>query len=530
MTEINIALIAIYRYLNFPVRIMHRLLEDIEGIKPHSIFFRNFEANLGKVPTKTEEDLFVKQIAALNPKIVGFSVLSPYVPIARRLTKLIKDNTSSLVIWGGIHPTISPEACINEADMICVGEGENAIVDLAVNLRDGKDCRKIKNLWINNNGRIIRNTLRPLIQDLDALPALSYGNDSFYFIDANKLKKEDPLLRGYYLWIQTSRGCPFACSYCVNSLLQSLFKDLGPYTRRRSVDSIINEIKQNVVLSKTMNHVYFIDEVFGSDKIWLDEFESRYKKEIGIPFTVEYHPKMVKSRMLKKLVSAGLDTIKIGIQDGSDRIRNNIYHRPGKNKDIIDLSNRIYSYGIKIRYDLIMDNPYDTESSLEESIDLLLQLPKPLSFNLYSLQYFPDYPLTERAIKDGHLEEEEVTPDKLMETNFKNWSFSPRLLPYTRKQILQNIIWLIAWGHIGDWIVKRGVFGSSLSSRVCSIYMNFKALIFGKILGVGGIAWRHNWMFYLIKGFGYLLKGDTKTFYYKVRKHMRVIGMKLFNN
>lgn len=174
-------LVAMYKYYNFPIRIMHTLLEDIDNINPYTIFFKNCETNIFDFPTKKEYDLFVKKIIDLNPKAVGISVLSPYVPIARRLTKLIHDNSSALVIWGGIHPTISPESCINDADIICIGEGEGAIVELATHLRDGDDYSNVKNLWINNNKLIKKNPMRALIQHIDSIPFPSYGNGSFYF-------------------------------------------------------------------------------------------------------------------------------------------------------------------------------------------------------------------------------------------------------------------------------------------------------------------------------------------------------------
>ena len=240
--------------------------------------------------------MFVNKIIELKPAFVGISVLSPYVPIAKRLTKLIRDNSLSLVIWGGIHPTISPDSCIKEADIICVGEGEGAITDLVTHLRDGKEYLNIENLWINNGGHIIRNPMRSLMQDLDSLPFPSYGNDSFYFIDSNRITTKDPTLLDSCLTIQTSRGCPYVCSYCVNSLLRPLFKNLGPYTRRKSVNNIIREIKENLNLSgNARDYVLFVDEVFGTDKSWLDEFESIYKKEIGLPFYVEYNPELINS-------------------------------------------------------------------------------------------------------------------------------------------------------------------------------------------------------------------------------------------
>jgi len=285
------------------------------------------------MPTEIEESLFVQQIIDLKPKLVGISVLSPYFLVAKRLTKLIKENSSALVIWGGVHPTISPETCIDETDLICIGEGEGAITELVACLRDGTDYSHIENLWIKNGTDIVRNPMRPLIQDLDSLPFPSYGNDSFFFINSNKMNKNDPILTNEIIVIQSSRGCPYVCSYCVNSLLRPLFKNLGRYSRRRSVNSVIKEIKEIIYLSENpKSMVLFADEVFGNKKSWLDEFELHYKKEIGLPFYLEFTPAMIKPRILDKLIRSGLDTINFGIQSGSDYVRNQIFSRPGKKR------------------------------------------------------------------------------------------------------------------------------------------------------------------------------------------------------
>jgi radical SAM superfamily enzyme YgiQ (UPF0313 family) len=458
----------------------------------------------------------------LNPRLVGFSVLSPYVSIGKRLTRLIKNNSpSSSVIWGGVHPTISPESCITEVDMLCIGEGEGAITDVVNCLKEGKPHQNIKNLWVKEGTHIIRNAMRPLIQDLDSLPFPSYGNNSYYFIDSNNITKKDTLLYDNCLVVQTSRGCPYSCSYCVNSLLRPLFKDLGPYTRRRSVGNVIREIKENLNLPENMtNYVLFVDEVFGSEESWLNQFEVQYKKYVGLPFYVEYNPKVINTAILSKLVSAGLDTINFGIQTGSDYIRNEIFNRPGKNSEIIDLVKQITSFNVKIKYDLIIDNPYDTEQSLKKTIDFLLKLPKPLFFNLFSLQYFPEYPLTKKAIEDNYIHPKEAEVDNLIIRTTRNWAYTPKLLPYTRKQILQNIIWLIVWNHAKDNIVKFSVFGNSFASRLLLNYLNCKSIVLGSILGIGRVAWRNRWISYFIAGMKYIAKGDLKTLYTKIRKRI----------
>jgi len=241
---LNVVLIALYKFQNFPIRILHSVLENIDGIAPHTIFFKNHYTNDIRPPTPKEEGLFIEKIAELNPSIVGMSVYSPYFSVAKRLTKIIKENSSAAVVWGGIHPTIMPQASIEETDIICMGEGEGAITDLVTSIRDGKEYHQIPNLWVNKNGNVVKNSMRPLEQDLDSIPFAAYAKDSFYFIGSNTLTTEDPTLSFPILDIMPARGCPFGCAYCVNSLLRPMFKDLGPFVRRRSVSNVISELKQ----------------------------------------------------------------------------------------------------------------------------------------------------------------------------------------------------------------------------------------------------------------------------------------------
>ena len=143
---ISVVLIALYRYQNFPVRIMHSLLENIDGVQPYSIFLKNFYTNVINPPTSKEEILLRELIIKLNPKIVGISVYSPFVSTAKRVSAIVKSESSALLVWGGIHPTLSPKTSIKEADLICMGEGEGALSDLVVSVRDGNDYHHIDNL------------------------------------------------------------------------------------------------------------------------------------------------------------------------------------------------------------------------------------------------------------------------------------------------------------------------------------------------------------------------------------------------
>ncbi|MBW2411681.1 MAG: radical SAM protein [Deltaproteobacteria bacterium] len=479
---INVVLVALYKYQNFPIRILHSALENIEGVQPHTIFFKNHYTNDLRQSTPTEENLFKEQIAELNPDIVGMSVYSPYVSTARRLTGIIRENSSAKVAWGGIHPTIMPGYSIKEADMICLGEGEGPLTDLVTSLRDGKTYDHIPNLWVNQNGNIIKNPLRPLTQDLNSIPFAAYARDSFYFIGSDTLTRSDPTLGYPILDIMPARGCPFQCSYCVNSLLRPMFKDLGRFVRRRSVSNVIAELKQILAIPASKKEIVeFQDENFGTQESWLAEFEARYPAEVGLPFKIQYNPTLIKSETIARLKKCGLHRLKFGIEAGTDQIRNDVFTRPGKNRQMIEIAHEIAKHKVKIRYDLIMDIPYDTVETLEETIDFLLKLPKPLHFNVYSLQYFPGYPLTQKALADGHIDEADIDLENMQVRTHQSWGFAPKIFPFTKKQILQNIVWLIVYKHPQDERIKRAVFGRSWASKAQLFILNISAVFWGKI-------------------------------------------------
>ena len=187
---------------------------------------------------------------------------------------------------------------------------------------------------------------------------------------------------------------------------------------------------------------------------------------------------------------------------------------------------------IKIRYDLILDNDFETKETLKESINLIIQLPKPVVFNLFSLKHFPGYPLTKKAIEAGHVTEEEVGdwPEQIKSTT-ENWKFKPRWKKRKKtrtKQLqrLNNIIWLMCWNHVSDSVVKYGVFGKSLGSRIVFHYLNFKACLLGSVVGGDGnyhSRWSHlfytnKFSAYPLQTFKLIFTGDLKRLSFKVNK------------
>ncbi|OGX08925.1 MAG: hypothetical protein A2Z88_02055 [Omnitrophica WOR_2 bacterium GWA2_47_8] len=523
--KLKVVLVGLCSYRNFPVRVMHPMLEKIPGVEVHSIFVKEFEGRLYHQLTEKEKKYFCDLIQRFEPDLVAFSVLYPFFPITKTLMKLIKQVAPSAhILLGGHHPTTCPELCVKqapEADILCVGEGDYAIVKLVEALRDNKPYHNIENLWVRHNGTVVQNQRGALLEDLDSLPFPAYSKDEFYFIDKNTLSQHDPLPQYKDLYVMGSRGCPFLCTFCGNTVLRGDFKGLGKFIRRRSVDSLLAEIKEHLSLPNNKTQfVFFFDENFSLEMDWLDEFCTKYKKEIGLPFQVSYNPHRLGPELIEKLVDAGLDSLRIGIQTGSDFIRRKVYNRPGKNSDLIEITRNSAKHNISMRHDIILDNPYETEEHIKEAIDLLLQLPKASHTDLYSLQYYPNFPLTKKALEDKIIPPLEEISDEDIEKTSTDVAYVPFLFPFTQKQWLQNTLWLIKGDHVSHKLVKYAAFGNSFGSKICLQYMNLKAVLLGKIVGDGGLVDKYPWLMFTIKGLAFIIKGDFKGFWKRVERRL----------
>ena len=84
----------------------------------------------------------------------------------------IKKHSDALVVLGGTHVTLNPEETLAhpDVDVICLGEGEHPLLELAEAVDSGSSWSSIPNLWLKLNGETRRNDLRDLVEDLDSLP------------------------------------------------------------------------------------------------------------------------------------------------------------------------------------------------------------------------------------------------------------------------------------------------------------------------------------------------------------------------
>ncbi|MFH2146235.1 MAG: radical SAM protein [Candidatus Omnitrophota bacterium] len=408
----TVVLVALYNQHSFAIRTLHSVLVD-KGQSVQSIFFKNRKINkCFDPPTGKEIDILLQWIGERNPSLVGISVNSTFFKLAAHITDRIKKEIGSTVVWGGAHPTVKPAHCLEHADIVCRGEGEGAIVDLLSALHGEVLMETIPNLWVKNNGTIVKNEVRPLLQDLDSLPLTDYLYKDMYYLDKGFVvsqKQNQKLRLEHAVTVMTSRGCHFECSYCNNSAFYKLYKDKGTIVRRRSVYNVIEELLRAKQAMKKLECVFFIDDVFTFDHAWIREFCVQYKKHIDLPFWCYYQPQCSSEVLIPLLKNAGLVSVSIGISHGSERIRKEYFNRHDTNREIIDAAQDLYRNNISCAYDIIFDNDlFENDGDRRNALEFLLQLPRPFRLYFFNLIHFSGTQLTNRLLAEGTIAASDV--------------------------------------------------------------------------------------------------------------------------
>jgi len=192
---------------------------------------------------------------------------------------------------------------------------------------------------------------------------------------------------------------------------REIFSGKGRYVRRRSVDHVIGELIYARRCPPGINRIKVDENVIFDQDPWIEEFCQEFKKEINLPFELECYPTRINDDFIDMLAAAGLDRVRIGVQSGSERIRNDLFRRPGSNSQLLDIATKLSQKRISLVYDVIVNNPFEGLQDKEQTFQLLMDLPKPKRLAIYSLSYFPGSSLTVEALGKGLISPEEVQGD-----------------------------------------------------------------------------------------------------------------------
>jgi anaerobic magnesium-protoporphyrin IX monomethyl ester cyclase len=339
---------------------------------------------------------FRRELEKEDPDILSFTVRTSAVPYVQQYLRWAKKIDPNLpTVLGGVHAIIAPRDTVKleGADIVCVGEGEGPMVDLCEALEQGKSISKIKNLWVKQGRRVIKNSPRELIHPLDKLPLPDFELFDFSRLIATQTQTAVVIV---------SRGCPYNCGYCCNHKIRAVYPDPEHYTRFRSPKNAMLYLKKLLKLNPWISYIRFIDNILGIQKEWLEEFCLLYKKEVGLPFACDHRADLATPKILRLLKDAGCNFIYFGVETGDEELRRNVLTRPMSNEQIKRTFAECRRLGIKTLAFNILGLPHENPEKALKTIKLNAEInPDRMIPNIYT-----PYPYTntyEISLKEGFI-------------------------------------------------------------------------------------------------------------------------------
>ncbi len=347
-----------------------------------------FEVELVNINEK-EIDQAVEYMISKNPEYIGLSVMTGIqTEHSVAMSKKIKQKSSIPVLWGGIHPSLLPQQCLESEciDYLVFGEGEETIIEFNRALRNGV-FKDIQGLGYKENGEIMINPKRSLIKNLD-----QYRLD-FSLVDLEKsIFKLDKYKR--VIAYKTSRGCPFNCAFCYN-------KDFNQNRWRTwSVEAVLEDI--NFLKEK-----YKIDAIkFYDDNFFVKKDRAlEILKKIDLPSHTEIRIDAIDDNLAKELKKLSSFDLLIGMESGSDRLLKMI-HKNITTDDIIKAARTLARHNLRASYSTIVGLPTETKKEFNSTIDLMYQVYKihpQAGFTLGAYLPYPGSEMYQFSIEQGFI-------------------------------------------------------------------------------------------------------------------------------
>ncbi len=337
----------------------------------------------------------LRQLRDFAPAVAGFTATTGGHRWCLGIARRVKEQSGCLVVLGGPHPTFFPEVAREPGvDAVCIGEGEGAMADLCDRLDRSESWADVPNLALVRRGRLCRNPLRPLVEDLDSLPF----PDRSHYADYPFLARR---AMGFFI---AGRGCPHGCTFCFNRSLKKLYAGRGRYVRWRSPAGVLAEIDAYRGRYR-LERLYFEDDSLTQDRHWLSRFLDAYRTQVGLPFHANVRAEEVDAEVAGHLRAAGCRSVAFGVESGSDRIRNEVLAKRLRDDQIVAAATALHGAGIAFKTYNILGLPGETLADAWQTVELNQRIGTDFPWCSVFTPY-PRTPLGERCVAEGLVPED----------------------------------------------------------------------------------------------------------------------------
>ena len=376
--------------------------------------FRSGERKFPIYKTKVEND-FRKSVLEYSPDVIGISCVETTYRLAIRMIDNIND-LDIPIVFGGIHTIFSANEVIVEKniDAVCIGEGEEAIIEFCAALANKSDAPIIDNMWIKRDNEIIKGrkgTLFSFEKNEFIEPNYEIFEEArFYRPMSGKVYRMLPL--------EISRGCIYKCSYCSAPGLKEYFKDVGQWMRYKNMSAIQKEI-EHCIEKYNVEYFYIVSETFlAMPKRRFDEFVEMYS-QFKIPFWCNTRPETITEENIKKLESIGCHRMSIGIEHGNEEFRTTMLKRKVSNKRIIETCKIMENSCIQFSVNNIIGFPEETRDLIFDTIEINREFNAD-SHTVLILQPYRGTWLYDYCVKKGYYSKSQLAKDNSVEPVIRN--------------------------------------------------------------------------------------------------------------
>lgn len=348
-------------------------------------------------PETKVRGLLGEYIKKNRPRLFCLTAVTSQYHLISEVARAIKEIDPSIkIILGGHHATLNPGETIEESyfDAICIGEGERAVVEYARLIERGEEPARIANLWIKNekSGFVEKTPPEPFIEDLDNFPHIDREMWEGWVADPETAPA-----------ILLGRGCPNRCTYCSNHALARIAP--GRYVRFRPREDVISELEEIAERYPRLKSVYLEVETVSTSLEYayalcglLEKFNLKRGKPVTFGVNLVVTKNIVKNcdEFLGRLRKANFKYLNIGLESGSEKIRNEVLRRPEySNNGLADFCRRAKECGIDVYLFVLMGIPGETRAEFEETIDCVRRCDPA---HVYLSIFYP-YPGTDLYLK-----------------------------------------------------------------------------------------------------------------------------------
>ncbi len=357
-------------------------------INPNADFYISTNIGLAYVMTYVEKEhtvslldmsFYTRQkdildnIKEFKPDVIAFSVTTLSIRNALNTAAIIKNFYPEIpLIYGCIHPTLLPEETLQNplVDAICIGEGEEAFKEYLDKLQNNQEPKGVKGIWYKDkSGNPIRNPLRPFREDLDSIPFPNWDHwEMERYLDIEGLGGEMT-----YLF---SRGCPYSCSFCLNSAIAKAVP--GKFYRLRSAENVIEEIKFNKEkFGDRFQHVSFGDENFGANINDFKKLAGLYIKEklnYKLPWRCITHPSVITEEWCKVAKDAGCVILGLGVESGDENLRKNVFKKNITSGEIRSKIKILQKFNILYYIYIVLGIPGESRDTVKRTVNLINEI------------------------------------------------------------------------------------------------------------------------------------------------------------